>query len=96
MRQLFERHPNLMTWLGLAVGMEVILVWSARDQEFTAQQWWWLSFATVVLAGACAWIISWEADEPDGGWLGGTDVEDETSAPAPAPQEGAEVPGETP
>lgn len=65
MRNFAERHPNLATWLVLAVGMEAILVWSAREQAFTAVQWWWLSIATTVLAGFCAWIISWEADEPD-------------------------------
>ncbi len=65
MRNLAERHLNLATWVVLAAGMEAILVWSARAQAFTARQWWWLSVATVVLAGLCAWIISWEADDPD-------------------------------
>jgi hypothetical protein len=59
------RHPNLITWLVLAVGMVAILVWSAREQQFTPVQWGWLTLATVLLAGLCAWIISWEADEPD-------------------------------
>lgn len=65
MKELALRHPNLVTWLVLAAGMELILLWSAREQEFTAQQWGWLSLATVLLAGLCAWIISWEADEPE-------------------------------
>jgi hypothetical protein len=69
-RDRMARHPNLWTWLALAVGMELILVWSAKDQEFTAPQWWWLSVATILLAGACAWIISWETDDADDGDAG--------------------------
>jgi hypothetical protein len=64
-RAYVERHPNLTTWFVLAAGMEIILVWSARDQEFNAVQWLWLSAATVLLAGLCAWIISWEEYSPD-------------------------------
>jgi len=62
-----RRHPDLTTWAVLGVGMLVALGWSARDQALTLGQWFWLAFATVGVAGLCAWIISWEADEPDFG-----------------------------
>jgi hypothetical protein len=60
-----ERHPNLTTWLLLAVGMVAVLAWSARDVGLAPPQWFWLATATVLVAGLCAWIISWEADAPD-------------------------------
>jgi hypothetical protein len=63
MRAWIERHPDLTTWAVLAAGMLVVLAWSARDVALTASQWWWLAVATVLLAGLCAWIISWEADD---------------------------------
>jgi hypothetical protein len=61
---LYRRHPNLVAWLVLAVGMLVVLAWSARDVGLQPLQWLWLGLATVLLAGLCAWIISWEADTP--------------------------------
>ena len=61
-----ERHPNLATWVLLSVGMVAALAWSARDvEDLSAAQWGWLVAATVLIAGLCAWIISWEADELD-------------------------------
>ena len=61
-----NRHPNLVTWAVLSIGMVAIVGYSARDVDTLAgRQWFWLAFATVLVAGLCAWIISWEADEPD-------------------------------
>jgi hypothetical protein len=65
MKQWVNTHPDLTTWAILAAGMLAVLAWSARDQGLNPVQWFWLSTATVGLAGLCAWIISWEADEPD-------------------------------
>lgn len=64
MRAFYDRHPNLTAWAVLAVGMVAVLVWSARAVGLAPAQWLWLVTATVGLAGLCAWIISWEADEP--------------------------------
>ncbi|GIV77045.1 MAG: hypothetical protein KatS3mg050_1439 [Litorilinea sp.] len=50
----------LSNWLILAVGMVLILYFSARHVGFLPGQWAALVAATVVLAGLCAWIISWE------------------------------------
>ena len=63
MRERLERHPNLVSWAVLAIGMVAVLAWSARDVALTLSQWAWLALATVLLAGLCAWIISWEADD---------------------------------
>ena len=62
-----KRHPRLLMWAVLAVGMVVILVWSARDVGLLPGQWAALIAATVLLAGLCVWIIGWEdgAEEPE-------------------------------
>jgi hypothetical protein len=56
-------HPQITSWIVLAIGMVIILVWSARDVGFTAGQWAALIVTTILLAGACVWIIGWEDDE---------------------------------
>jgi K+ transporter len=70
-RKLWHDHPNLLSWLALAVGMVIIVVIAARNVGFTAGQWAALIVATIALAGLCVWIISWE------------DSEDEASSAAP-------------
>ena len=59
-KKFWETHPVLSNWIVLAVGMLIILYFSARHVGFLPQQWAALMGATVVLAGLCAWIISWE------------------------------------
>ena len=63
MSRMMADHPNLVSWAILAAGMLAILSWSARDVGLAPSQWFWLGVATVLLAGLCTWIISWEADE---------------------------------
>ncbi|HNS00778.1 MAG TPA: hypothetical protein PKM78_00125 [Anaerolineae bacterium] len=62
LQHLYDRHPNLVMWAALALGMVAILLAAARNVGFTASQWAALVAATVALAGLCAWIISWEDD----------------------------------
>mgnify|MGYP001220236284 CR=1 FL=1 len=62
LQQLYDKHPNLLMWAALALGMVAILLAAARNVGFTASQWAALIGATVVLAGLCAWIIGWESD----------------------------------
>lgn len=61
-----QTHPNLTAWIVLAIGMVAILVWEARDVGLETMQWFWLVVVTVLVAGACIWIISWGDDEEDG------------------------------
>lgn len=58
-------HPNLSAWFVLGLGMVAILVYEARDVGLEARQWFWLVAITILVAGACIWIISWgdDADE---------------------------------
>jgi hypothetical protein len=59
------RHPRLVAWIALSVGMVVLLLIEARDIGLLPGQWLALMVATVLVAGACVWIISWEdEDEP--------------------------------
>lgn len=57
-----QKHPNLLSWIVLAVGMVIILLLAARDVGFQTTQWLALIAASIALAGACVWIISWEED----------------------------------
>ena len=59
-KRFWSDRPVLANWLVLAVGMVLILFISARHVGFTPSQWVALVGATIVLAGLCAWIISWE------------------------------------
>jgi len=65
LRRLWHEHPNLMSWLLLAVGMVVVVVIAARHVGFAAGQWAALIAATVILAGLCVWIITWEDGKTD-------------------------------
>jgi hypothetical protein len=60
-----SNHPNLSAWFVLALGMVVILAFEARDVGLAGSQWFWLVVITVLVAGACIWIISWGDDEED-------------------------------
>ena len=61
-----DAHPRLAAWFTLALGMVILLVIEARDVGLLPGQWVALIVATVLVAGACIWIISWEdADEED-------------------------------
>ncbi|MGQ9683114.1 MAG: hypothetical protein ACUVX9_11290 [Anaerolineae bacterium] len=62
---VYDAHPGLITWLVLAVGMVLILLWATRDVELLTGQRLALAVATVVLAGLCAWIVGWESGDED-------------------------------
>lgn len=60
------QHPRFSAWVVLAVGMVALLVNEARAVGLLPSQWVALIVATVLVAGACVWIISWEdKDNPE-------------------------------
>lgn len=63
LKQWVLRHPNLVAWIALAVGMNGILLFEARDVGLLPMQWFWLILITTLVAGACIWIVSWGDDE---------------------------------
>jgi hypothetical protein len=62
LRKIWSGHPNLVSWAALAVGMVIVVVLSARSVGFAPGQWAAIIGATILLAGLCVWIISWEDD----------------------------------
>jgi hypothetical protein len=63
LRQFADQHPRIIAWLALAIGMVVILLWSAKDVGLLPSQLAALVVATILLAGLCVWIIGWEDAE---------------------------------
>lgn len=63
LKDFAARHPRLTAWAALAVGMVIILLWSAKDVGLLPSQLAALVVATVLLAGLCVWIIGWEESE---------------------------------
>ena len=72
--EFYNRHPKLVAWAVLAIGMVVMLLWSAKDVGLLPAQTLALVIATIGLAGLCVWIIGWED----------TDEEKEAEEPKPA------------
>ena len=59
-------HPRFSAWVVLATGMVALLVVEARSVGLLPSQWVALIVATILVAGACIWIISWEdKDNPE-------------------------------
>ena len=65
MKNWIMSHPNLTAWFVLSVGMVAILVFEARDVGLLGMQWFWLVVITVLVAGACGWIIGWGDDDEE-------------------------------
>ncbi len=60
-----KTHPRLSAWLALGLGMNVLVVYEARDVGLQTGQWIALIVATTLVAGLCVWIIGWEDDEEE-------------------------------
>jgi hypothetical protein len=59
-KEWIGKHPRLVSWFVLALGMVIMLLWAARDVGLVASQMIALVVATILLAGLCVWIIGWE------------------------------------
>jgi hypothetical protein len=60
LRNWISQHPRLTAWFALAIGMVIIVVFSAKDVGLLPPQMLALIVATIGLAGLCIWIIGWE------------------------------------
>ena len=58
-------HPRLAAWIVLALGMDLMVAYEARNVGLLPGQWVALLVATTLVAGLCVWIIGWEDDEED-------------------------------
>lgn len=54
------RHPRIAAWVVLSAGMIILLFIEARDVGLTVSNWIALIIATILVAGAAIWIVSWE------------------------------------
>lgn len=59
-RTFVQRHPMVIAWVVLAIGMVAMLLYAAKDVPLLPTQLLALVVATVLLAGACVWILTWE------------------------------------
>jgi hypothetical protein len=50
----------IVAWVVLAIGMVAMLLYAAKDVGLLPTQMAALVVATVLLAGACVWILTWE------------------------------------
>jgi len=50
----------VVAWIVLAVGMVAMLIYAAKNVALLPSQMAVLIVATVLLAGACVWILTWE------------------------------------
>lgn len=60
LRDFVARHSRLASWIGLAIGMVILLLWAASDVPLLTTQLLAVVVATILLAGLCVWIIYWE------------------------------------
>ena len=58
--EFYNKHPKLVAWAVLAIGMVIMLLWSAKDVGLLPTQTLAMVLATIGLAGLCVWIIGWE------------------------------------
>jgi hypothetical protein len=57
------QHPRISAWVVLSIGMVGLLVYEAQNVGLELPQWIALIVTTILVAGACVWIISWEDEE---------------------------------
>lgn len=55
----------LVAWALLSLGMVAILLYTSKDVELLISQRAALVVATIGLAGACVWILTWDSEETD-------------------------------
>lgn len=60
-----ERHPYLTAWFVLALGMVIMLLFASQNAGLEPHQLAFLVLATIGLAGACVWILTWESGEDE-------------------------------
>ena len=60
-----ETRPRLSAWIALGLGMVILVVIEAQDVGLQPGQWVAVIVATILTAGACVWIISWEDEDEE-------------------------------
>ena len=60
-----ESHPRLSAWIVLGLGMVILVVIESQNVGLLPGQWIAIIAATILTAGACVWIISWEDEDEE-------------------------------
>ncbi|GAB4551490.1 MAG: hypothetical protein OHK0023_18500 [Anaerolineae bacterium] len=55
-----DSRPRIAAWAVLSLGIVILLALEAREVGLQVGQWLALIVASVVVAGLCIWIVSWE------------------------------------
>ncbi len=55
-----DARPRLAAWIVLSVGIVARLMIEARDVGLLIGQWVALIVASILVAGLCIWIVTWE------------------------------------
>jgi K+ transporter len=58
-----DERPRLAAWIVLSLGIVILLMVEARDVGLLIGQWLALIIASVLVAGLCIWIVSWEDND---------------------------------
>jgi hypothetical protein len=55
-----DQRPRLAAWIVLSLGIVILLIVEARDVGLLIGQWIALIVASILVAGLCIWIVTWE------------------------------------
>ncbi|MBX3062132.1 MAG: hypothetical protein KF726_04100 [Anaerolineae bacterium] len=55
-----DERPRLAAWIVLSLGIVILLLIEARDVGLLFGQWVALIVASVLVAGLCIWIVTFE------------------------------------
>lgn len=55
-----DARPRIAAWIALSLGIIILLVIEARDVGLLATQWVALMVASILVAGLCIWIVTFE------------------------------------
>jgi len=58
-----DNRPRLSAWIVLSLGIVILLLIEARDVGLLIGQWAALIVASVLVAGLCIWIVTFEDSE---------------------------------
>jgi len=55
-----DARPRIAAWIALSLGIVILLIIEARDVGLLATQWAALMIASILVAGLCIWIVTFE------------------------------------
>lgn len=62
---ILDTYPRMAAWFVLSTGIIILLAIEAQDVGLSTGNWIALILASIVVAGLCVWIVSWEDEEAE-------------------------------